>query len=355
MDDFAQVREPDDLFSDEIEPTEQAADSEVKNVSTPNTAAIKFHGRNNKDLRGGYRGGHNGPSSSAHIEQAAETEASPVAPKDSNVNNPARANPATNDEGRVISVYGHRSSTAPFKPTKKTEADIVELMKAMQLKNAARSKAHARAEKDRASFLQREQQAAAKRAEVRNAIHEQDMERAKNRERKIKAQRGREWDSEKQESDIMDRSRGGSPMYSRGDSPMYSRGAHGRVRGSGRGGYEDGRTAGSEKVIQELLVAGADVEAVDKDGLTALHNATHFGATKTILSASSAESPRLNMPATQGGTQHGSDQVVTTQTVSAKPWKSIEDQWKVLWEGAKVYEECNGAVGDVLIVSKTNP
>jgi hypothetical protein len=35
------------------------------------------------------------------------------------------------------------------------------------------------------------------------------------------------------------------------------------------------------------------------------------------------------MPVTQGGIQHGSDQVVTIQTVSTKPRKSIEYKWKV--------------------------
>jgi hypothetical protein len=129
-------------------------------------------------------------------------------------------------------VRGDRSATGPAKPTKKTEAELTELMKSMQLKNAAKTEAHARAEKDQASFLQREQQAAAKKVEERKAIREQDMERAKNRERKIKAQGVREWDSEKVESDIVDRSRGGSSMYSRG--------AHGGVRGSGRAGERGG-------------------------------------------------------------------------------------------------------------------
>jgi hypothetical protein len=121
----------------------------------------------------------------------------------------------------------------------------------MQLKNAAKTEAHARAEKDQASFLQREQQAAAKRVEERKAIREQDMERAKNRERKIKAQGGREWDSEKVETDIVDRSRGGSSMYSRG--------AHGGVRGSGRGGERGGLASsryGTSEDVEEMSFGG---------------------------------------------------------------------------------------------------
>jgi hypothetical protein len=103
-------------------------------------------------------------------------------------------------------------------------------MAAMQLKNAAKTQAHARAEADQANFLNREREAAAKRLEERRTIKEQDAERAKNRERKIKAQGGREWDSEKQESDIVD-------GKSRGNSSGYMRGAYGGVaRGPGGGG-----------------------------------------------------------------------------------------------------------------------
>lgn len=230
MDDFSQSREPDDLFSDEIEPTvQQFTDGKANSATSTSPAATKAHGRNS---RGGRRGGHNGANSNARVDQPAQKEATPTAASDPAVTNTSPAKPIASDEGRVASVRGDRSATGPAKPTKKTEAELAELMKAMQLKNAAKTEAHARAEKDQASFLQREQQAAAKRVEERKAIREQDMERAKNRERKIKAQGGREWDSEKQETDIVDRSRGGSSMYSRG--------AHGGVRGSGRDGERGG-------------------------------------------------------------------------------------------------------------------
>jgi hypothetical protein len=243
MIDFAQSREPDDLFSDEIEPTQQQLTDNKSN------AATKPHGRNNK---GGRRGGHNAANSNMRADQPAQKEATPTIPNDSTATNQAQPKPAANDESRVTSVRGDRSATGPAKPTKKTEAELAELMKAMQLKNAAKTEAHARAEKDQASFLQREQQAAAKRMEERKAIREQDMERAKNRERKIKAQGGREWDEGKQESDIVDRSRGGSSMYSRG--------AHGSVRGSGRGGERGGLATsryGPSEDAEEMSYGGS--------------------------------------------------------------------------------------------------
>ena len=56
-----------------------------------------------------------------------------------------------------------------------------------------------------------------------------EAERAKNRMRKMQAQGGREWDSEKVESDIVD-------GKSRGRSSEYVRGGHGGViRGRGPG------------------------------------------------------------------------------------------------------------------------
>ncbi len=248
MDDFAQSREPDDLFSDEIEPTEhQVTESKSRAAPAPTHAPAKSHphqrhgaSNNNQNNRGGRRGGQNGGTPSGRVDQPIPAVSSPAEPTDpSSTTNTPNINPppskpttAAADENRITSVRGDRSATGPAKPTKKTEAELAELMKSMQLKNAAKTEAHARAEKDQASFLQREQQAAAKRVEERKAIREQDMERAKNRERKIKAQGGREWDSEKVESDIVDRSRGGSSMYSRG--------AHGGVRGSGRGGERGG-------------------------------------------------------------------------------------------------------------------
>jgi hypothetical protein len=262
MDDFAQSREPDDLFSDDIEPTQSQVVQE-KPAPPPhaprNQQASTFQppqtsrGRGAHNNRAGRRGGNNGTANSAHTDAPTQIQAPPASsPKPSE--EPSDSPPPTKpsqvqvqpDESRVTSVRGDRSATGPAKPTKKTEAELSELMKSMQLKNAAKSEAHARAEKDQASFLHREQQAATKRTEERKAIREQDMERAKNRERKIKAQGGREWDSEKQESDIVD-------SRNRGSSSMYMRGAHGGVsRGAGLAGSR----FGGDEEVQETFHEG---------------------------------------------------------------------------------------------------
>lgn len=92
--------------------------------------------------------------------------------------------------------------------------------------NAQKAERHRLSEADQAAFQHREKELAKERkekavAEKRNE-RAMEMERAKNRERKMKAQGGREWDSEKVESDIVD-GRG------RGRSSEYVRGGHGGV------------------------------------------------------------------------------------------------------------------------------
>jgi hypothetical protein len=102
----------------------------------------------------------------------------------------------------------------------------------MAILNAQKAERHRLSEADQAAFQHREKELAKERrekavAEKRNE-RVMEMERAKNRERKMKAQGGREWDSEKVEADIVD-GRG------RGRSSEYVRGGHGGVM-RGRGG-----------------------------------------------------------------------------------------------------------------------
>lgn len=91
--------------------------------------------------------------------------------------------------------------------------------------------AHARAEADQASFMEREQEAAKKRREELAHRRVMDSEREKNRQRKLKAQTGREWDSQKREEDY-------NP---RGGGSQFRRGMHGGVSGPVRRDFEDAR------------------------------------------------------------------------------------------------------------------
>lgn len=92
--------------------------------------------------------------------------------------------------------------------------------------------AHARAEADQASFLEREKVADAKRRQERAHRRVMDSERERNRQRKLNAVTGREWDSQKQEEDY---------NGSRGRGNF--RGMHGGVTGQVRRGLEDSRWA----------------------------------------------------------------------------------------------------------------
>jgi hypothetical protein len=115
-------------------------------------------------------------------------------------------------------------------------------MAKMKVLNAQKAERHRLSEADQAAFQQREQQIAAKRVEEQKATRYQDMERAKNRQRKLNAQDGREWDSEKQESDIVDR---------RSNSSQYTRGAHGGVARGRAEGLAASRYGGESEDIQD--------------------------------------------------------------------------------------------------------
>lgn len=98
--------------------------------------------------------------------------------------------------------------------------------------NAAKlSAAHARAEADQASFLEREKVADEKRREERANRRVMDSERERNRQRKMNALNGREWDATKQEEDY-------NP---RGGKGGFRRGMHGGVSGYARRDFDDGR------------------------------------------------------------------------------------------------------------------
>lgn len=104
---------------------------------------------------------------------------------------------------------------------KLTEEELAKRIAAAKENAAKKAAAHARAEADQASFLEREQVAAEKRRQELAHRRVMDNEREQNRQRKLKAQTGREWDSEKREDDCNPRS-GGS---------QFRRGMHGVVSG----------------------------------------------------------------------------------------------------------------------------
>ena len=160
---------------------------------------------------------------------------------------------------RTQAVRGDRSATGGPAHKKLTEEELTEKLEKMKIINAQKAERFRLSEADSAAFAQKEKEMAQKRAAEQKATRHQDMERAKNRQRKLQAQGGREWDSEKVESDIVDgRGRGRSSEYVRGGHGGVIRGglagsryaaapqdeANAGQASRGRGGYE-GRGRGS--------------------------------------------------------------------------------------------------------------
>lgn len=118
--------------------------------------------------------------------------------------------------------------TVYFQP-KLTEEELSKRIAAAKENAVKKAAAHARAEADQASFMEREQEAAKKRREELAHRRVMDSEREKNRQRKLKAQTGREWDSQKREEDY-------DP---RGGGSQFRRGMHGGVSGAVRRDFEE--------------------------------------------------------------------------------------------------------------------
>ncbi|KAJ9486537.1 hypothetical protein VN97_g6810 [Penicillium thymicola] len=166
------------------------------------------------------------------------------------------------DSQRVPAVRGDRSATGGLRKPKLTEEELSKRIAAAKENAVKKAAAHARAEADQASFMEREQEAANKRREEVAHRRQMDSEREKNRQRKLKAQTGREWDSQKREEDYDPR--GGGSKFRRGmhggvsgavrrDSeeahPEEAADHPGGNRGSGRGG-RGGRGRGSPRTPQ---------------------------------------------------------------------------------------------------------
>ncbi|CZT43380.1 uncharacterized protein RSE6_03410 [Rhynchosporium secalis] len=276
MDEFAQSREDDDLFADDFEPVSTPiAEIEPSPIPTQPRAAVgkpattgggnqqqqqqqrngngRQGGRERRGRGGGRGGGNNGLGGSRYASQTqadssttiSKVENPPTAPNTikftpqnttvpqstdlRNESTPPAPNTTMNTntnvpaitEPRIHAVRGDRSATGgPPKKGKLTEEELSQKMAQMAILNAQKAEKHRLTEADQAAFQHREKELAKERREKAAAEKKNErvmeMERAKNRERKMKAQGVREWDSEKVEDDIVDRTKGRSGEYVRG-------------------------------------------------------------------------------------------------------------------------------------------
>ncbi|THC95923.1 hypothetical protein EYZ11_004609 [Aspergillus tanneri] len=304
VEEFAQTRGGDDLFDDEIipvsaevhaQPEVQVTEETVAPVdSDPQPARVDTPSRvRGGDRRGRGRGRGRGRRGSQNSSQrrsdgAQRPKSADTAPQlenkglESSIHNPANDNAdqsnhddhATSDTKpsvgadapKVPAVRGDRSATGGLKKPKLTEEELSRRIAAAKENAAKKAAAHARAEADQASFLEREKVAEVKRQQERQNRRVMDSERERNRQRKLQALNGREWDMQKQ--DDMDSPRGargrfrgmhgGVSGYARRDfgglpaddemadnAPHYDSNNHYRGRGrSGRGGRGRGNGRG---------------------------------------------------------------------------------------------------------------
>ncbi|KAJ5189496.1 hypothetical protein N7491_005826 [Penicillium cf. griseofulvum] len=279
MDEFAQTRGADDLFDDEIipisteqqqahteiatpkpEPEPEPQETHVPEKPAPEQPSARGEtpqrgrGERGRRRRGKGRGGReeqkrsessprkktaNVPAADARGASASKPE-KPAEPKEQTGpveegnGEDVTANGA--DAQRVPAVRGDRSATGGLRKPKLTEEELSKRIATAKENAVKKAAAHARAEADQASFMEREQEAAKKRREELAHRRVMDSEREKNRQRKLKAQTGREWDSQKREEDY-------DP---RGGGSQFRRGMHGGVSGAVRRDFEETRSENTD-------------------------------------------------------------------------------------------------------------
>lgn len=225
MDEFAQTRQPDNLFDDDFTPITEPTEPPIQPPRAPRAQA---------DQR--QQPPRQPPQQRAPDTVPENDPSSPIIPDQAQ-------RPAT-------AVRGDRSATGGVNKPKLTEDELSERLAAVKLKNAKREEAHRLAEADEASFQQREAVASQKRREEGAARRAMDQEREKNRLRKLAVKGGREWDEGKEEQDLNKERgsqfpreayggvayRGGRGGYGDPGAEEAAVGGYGQNRGRGRGG-----------------------------------------------------------------------------------------------------------------------
>ncbi|KAL8900226.1 MAG: hypothetical protein Q9192_001183 [Flavoplaca navasiana] len=323
MEEFAQTREPDNLFDDDFTPL---AESEPVIEQPVQSSALQHHSLVNSHSRGWGRGRSNHQQRSHPISQ-------PAVPAQ-DVTAPSTAEQAVTEQSAVpktpSAVRGDRSATGGNAKPKLTEEELSARLAAAKLNSQKREEAHRLAEADEASFQQREAQASQRRQEEGRARRVMDQEREKNRLRKLGAQGGREWDEGKGDQPVDPRrseyrrephgagTRGGNLQidgdyndadrgYGRGGR---SRGDRSRGRGRGRGGR--GR-AGYDSSAGGFEIMKPEAPNIEKDFPALPSAATGKSVTDTSHhQAKGEQQPQVEVPKFQaplGGGESWADEV----------------------------------------------
>lgn len=230
VDPFAQTASTDDLFFDDditpiAEPVIEPPVVEPAHVRPPTAPRAHLTPQTPREPRNTERGGRGrgragrgrGRGRGGHVGDIRETEnvlaaasAEPAATSEP-VESPATpAAPVDAKDKPTHSVRGDRTLTGGPARTRLTEDQLNAKLATMRSKNEALQTAHAKAEADLANFEAREAVMKKKDGERKKVLAEKQKaerqnrqqmmgEREKNRQRKLNAQGGREWDHEKEE------------------------------------------------------------------------------------------------------------------------------------------------------------
>ncbi|KAI4274621.1 MAG: hypothetical protein LQ337_003815 [Flavoplaca oasis] len=330
MEEFAQTREPDNLFDDDFTPL---AESEPVVEQLVQSSSLQPHSPVNNHSRGWGRGR---PSH----QQRTHCISQPAVPAQ-DVTASSTAEPAITEQSAApktpSAVRGDRSATGGNAKPKLTEEELSARLAAAKLNSQKREEAHRLAEADEASFQQREAQASQRRQEEGRARRVMDQEREKNRLRKLGAQGGREWDEGK-EDQLVDPRRSeyrrephGGPSNYQGSEAQggnlqtdgnyndanrgygrggRSRGDKSRGRGRGRGGRGRGVYDSSASGFEIIKPAAPNIE---KDFPALPSAATRKSVTDTSHHQTKGEQqPQVEVPKFQaplGGGESWADEV----------------------------------------------
>ncbi len=253
MDAFAQTRGQDDLFNDDFEPIASPITQtyEPHHLPPQQHKPIERRKREERTTEGDVP---LQPTSQKPGPDPTAPQFEPSQPPDSSETSTTTPPLLLNPQHKPpTAVRGDRTATGGVAKPKLTEDELSARLAAAKLNNAKRAEAHRIAEADEASFQQREAKASQKRREEGQARRVMDMERERNRVRKLAAQGGREWDEGKEEVQAREQ---------RGMGGQFRRGAHGTVSGGlgGRSGNfaggRDGDGAGSGGIVKRGSGAG---------------------------------------------------------------------------------------------------
>ncbi|KAL9128870.1 MAG: hypothetical protein Q9217_002527 [Psora testacea] len=220
MDEFAQTRAPDDLFDDDFTPLS-------KSISRSHESKPFQPQRNHERTKRNVEHPQAIPGNELNRQKRHVSE-TPTSPRLTDSNTTLPTSSPVNQPRTHTPVLGDRHLTGGLAKPKLTEEELNAKLAAAKLNNAKRAEAHRLAEADEASFQQREVKANMRRQEEGRARRQMDLERERNRVRKLKGMEGREWDEGKEEQ----RDERGS---------QYRRGVNGGVGYRGRRANELGQ------------------------------------------------------------------------------------------------------------------